>query len=217
MADQPQNPQTPADSAAPSSDPPQSGLDALLATAASASDPNAIPPAAAEGEALLNAEDMNALLQSQPMPDRADMQVEDVSNAGGPSTTPTPTPAQAPKPSVRNASAAAPAVAVPVTSGNLPEFQSAMRSSRDFGGLDMLMDVNLRVKIELGRTRMLVEDVLRLGEGSVVELDKLAGDPVDIYVSDRLIAHGEILVLNDSFCVRVSEIVTLDPHRIGAA
>ena len=73
--------------------------------------------------------------------------------------------------------------------------------------LDLLADVNLNVKIELGRTHMLVEDVLRLGEGSVVELDKLAGDPVDIYVNDRPIARGEVLVVNDTFCVRISEIL----------
>ncbi|MBX9737311.1 MAG: flagellar motor switch protein FliN [Phycisphaerales bacterium] len=73
--------------------------------------------------------------------------------------------------------------------------------------IDMLGDVNLHVKIELGRTRMLVEDVLRLGEGSVVELDKLAGDPVDVFVNDRPVARGEVLVLNDNFCVRISEII----------
>ena len=75
-------------------------------------------------------------------------------------------------------------------------------------GLDLLADVNLNVKIELGRTRMYVEDVLRLNEGSVVELDKLAGDPVDIYVNDRPVARGEVLVLNDNFCVRISEIIS---------
>ena len=76
------------------------------------------------------------------------------------------------------------------------------------GGIDLLSDVNLRVTIELGRTEMLVEDVLRLGEGSVVELDKLAGDPVDIYVNDRHVARGEVLVLNDNFCVRINEILS---------
>jgi flagellar motor switch protein FliN/FliY len=74
-------------------------------------------------------------------------------------------------------------------------------------GIDLLSDVNLNVKIELGRTRMLVEDVLKLGEGAVVELDKLAGDPVDVYVNERHIARGEVLVLNDNFCVRINEIV----------
>lgn len=74
--------------------------------------------------------------------------------------------------------------------------------------LELLRDVDLSVKIELGRSRMLVEDVLRLGEGSVVELDKLAGDPVDVLVNDRLVARGEVLVLNDNFCVRINDILS---------
>ena len=74
-------------------------------------------------------------------------------------------------------------------------------------GIDMLGDVDLDVSIELGRTEMLVEDVLKLQSGSVVELDKLAGDPVDVYVNGRIVARGEVLVLNDNFCIRVSEIV----------
>jgi flagellar motor switch protein FliN/FliY len=73
--------------------------------------------------------------------------------------------------------------------------------------IELLRDVELNVKIELGRARMLVEDVLKLAEGSVVELDKLAGDPVDVFVNDRLVARGEVLVLNDNFCVRVNEIM----------
>lgn len=88
----------------------------------------------------------------------------------------------------------------------LPVFATGAAGSRS-GPIDLLGDVNLNVKIELGRTRMLVEDVLRLGEGSVVELDKLAGDPVDVYVNDRHVARGEVLVLNDNFCVRVNEII----------
>lgn len=74
-------------------------------------------------------------------------------------------------------------------------------------GLEMLGDVDLQVMVELGRTEMLVEDVLKLSSGSVVELDKLAGDPVDVYVNQRLVARGEVLVLNDNFCIRISEIV----------
>ncbi len=74
-------------------------------------------------------------------------------------------------------------------------------------GLSLLGDVNLHVKVELGRTRMYVEDVLRLNTDSVIELDKPAGDPVDIYVNDRHVARGEVLVVNDAFCVRVSEII----------
>ena len=59
----------------------------------------------------------------------------------------------------------------------------------------------------------MAEDVLRLAEGSVVELDKLAGDPVDVYVNDQLVARGEVLVLNDNFCVRINEIVTAAEER----
>lgn len=77
------------------------------------------------------------------------------------------------------------------------------------GGIDLLNDVSLQVRVELGRTTMLVEDVLRLGADSVVELDKSAGDPIDIYVNGRHIARGEVLVLNENFCVRVSEIIEL--------
>ena len=74
--------------------------------------------------------------------------------------------------------------------------------------LDLLRDVQLDLKIELGRTQMQLEDVLRMKQGAVVTLDKLAGDPVDIYANGRLIARGEVLVLNDNFCVRVAELIS---------
>ena len=83
--------------------------------------------------------------------------------------------------------------------------------------IELLGDVDLQVMIELGRTEMLVEDVLRLGSGSVVELDKLAGDPVDVYVNHRLVARGEVLVLNDNFCIRISEIVANLEEQVEAA
>lgn len=98
------------------------------------------------------------------------------------------------------------ATALEADSMQLPNFQQVMREAQ-VSSIDLLRDVDLNVKIELGRSRMLVEDVLKLGEGSVVELDKLAGDPVDVFVNERLIARGEVLVLNDNFCVRINEIV----------
>jgi len=84
------------------------------------------------------------------------------------------------------------------------------RSSGEGGalGLEALHDVELDLRIELGRTELLIEEILELKEGSVVPLDKLAGDPVDILVNGRLIARGEVLVLNDNFCVRVAEFLT---------
>jgi flagellar motor switch protein FliN/FliY len=87
-----------------------------------------------------------------------------------------------------------------------PEPELSAATPANATTMDMLDDVELDVKIELGRTDMYIEDVLRLGAGSVVELNKLAGDPVDIYVNERLIAHGEVLVLNDNFCVRINAI-----------
>ena len=84
-------------------------------------------------------------------------------------------------------------------------------------GIDLLGDVDLDVSIELGRTEMLVEDVLKLQSGSVVELDKLAGDPVDVFVNGRLVARGEVLVLNDNFCIRISEIVADLEEQAAAA
>ncbi len=89
---------------------------------------------------------------------------------------------------------------------DLPNFKQVL-AEVESSGIELLHDVDLNVRIELGRTHMLVEDVLRLAEGSVVELDKLAGDPVDVFVNDRLVARGEVLVLNDSFCVRVNEVL----------
>ena len=99
--------------------------------------------------------------------------------------------------------------------GTKPFDGSELRDSEggaSLANIELLDDVELDVKIELGRTEMLIEDVLRLGVGSVVELDKLAGDPVDIYVNQRLIARGEVLVLNDNFCVRINDIVSPVPE-----
>jgi len=88
----------------------------------------------------------------------------------------------------------------------LPDF-SGMLSDAAANSIDLLNDVELNVKIELGRAEMTVEEILRMSEGVVVELDKLAGDPVDILVNEQLVARGEVLVVNDNFCVRVNEII----------
>ena len=124
----------------------------------------------------------------------------------------------APTASVAGAPAvpAAGGATAPATEGNfaLPNFSRAIGKPAG-GPIDLLKDVDLNVKIELGRTRMLIEDVLRLAEGSVVELDKLAGDPVDVFVNDRLVARGEVLVLNDNFCVRINDIVSREIGQAG--
>ena len=87
---------------------------------------------------------------------------------------------------------------------------SGAPASGEKATLELLKDVDLNLRIELGRTHMYLEDVLKLKRGSVVTLDKLAGDPVDVFVNGRIVARGEVLVLNDNFCVRVTELLTGD-------
>jgi flagellar motor switch protein FliN/FliY len=70
------------------------------------------------------------------------------------------------------------------------------------------MDIPLEISVELGRVRMFVKDVLDLGTGSIVELDKAAGEPVDVLVNGRLVAKGEVVVIEDNFGVRITEILT---------
>ena len=83
-----------------------------------------------------------------------------------------------------------------------------MESSSPPRRLDLLLDVPLGIKVELGRTRMTVKKVLALTPGSVLELDKLGGEPLDVLVNDRLIARGEAVVVNDKFGFRIADIVS---------
>jgi flagellar motor switch protein FliN len=87
------------------------------------------------------------------------------------------------------------------------QFEQA-RSGAAVGNLDLLMDVPLPVIVELGRTTMLVRDILALGPGSVIELEKAAGENVDILVNGRLIARGEVVVIEENFGVRIVEFVS---------
>lgn len=155
------------------------------------------PPDVAAGEQLDSA--------GRPFDEAAaEMAAAIAEEASAPPPPPPPPPA-APAPPPPAAPAPPPPGAEPMS---LPDLDTSLAADEPFKSIELLKDVGLQVKIELGRSRMLVEDVLRLGEGSVVELDKLAGDPVDVYVNDRLVARGEVLVLNDNFCVRVNEIVS---------
>ncbi|MGL4388687.1 MAG: flagellar motor switch protein FliN, partial [Brevinema sp.] len=74
--------------------------------------------------------------------------------------------------------------------------------------LALLLDVPMRVTVELGRTRITIKDILNLGEGSIVELEKLAGEPVDVLVNDKLIALGEVVVIDENFSVRITKVIT---------
>lgn len=74
--------------------------------------------------------------------------------------------------------------------------------------IDFILDIPLRVTVELGRTQVMIKDLLQLGQGSVLELDKLAGEPLEILVNGKLIAKGEVVVVNEKFGVRLTDIVS---------
>lgn len=82
--------------------------------------------------------------------------------------------------------------------------------------LGMLLDLSLPVSIELGRTSMTVQEILRLGRGAVIQLDRLAGEPIDIYVGERKFAEGEVVVLGEHFGVRIVRIFAAAPVAVAA-
>jgi flagellar motor switch protein FliN len=89
----------------------------------------------------------------------------------------------------------------------LAELGAGVTSSAEVP-LAMLLDLTLPLSIELGRTRMTVQEILRLGRGSVVQLERLAGEPIDLYVADRRFAEGEVVVLGEHFGVRITRIIS---------
>jgi flagellar motor switch protein FliN/FliY len=82
-----------------------------------------------------------------------------------------------------------------------------MRISENGKNLDLLLNVSLQVTAELGKAKMNVRDILKLGTGSVVELDRLAGGPVDLLVNNKLVARGEVVAIDDNFGVRITELI----------
>ncbi|RID87160.1 flagellar motor switch phosphatase FliY [Peribacillus asahii] len=101
-----------------------------------------------------------------------------------------------------------PSQPVNVQPANFTSFQPYQLQEAEAKNLNMLMDIPLQVTVELGRTKQSVKDILELASGSIIELDKLAGEPVDILVNSRLIAKGEVVVIDENFGVRVTDIVS---------
>ena len=85
--------------------------------------------------------------------------------------------------------------------------QDGVSTATGVENLDLILDVSTKITVELGRTAMLIKDVLKLNIGSVIEINKLAGEPVDILINEKLVAKGEVVVINENFGVRVTEIV----------
>ena len=95
-----------------------------------------------------------------------------------------------------------------VSSVHFEELQRSAGESKTGFNLDFILDIPLTLTAELGRSKMLINELLQLGQGSVIELSKLAGEPMDIYVNQRLIARGEVVVVNEKFGVRLTDIVS---------
>lgn len=178
---------------------------------------SAAPPAAAQSD-LLSADDISALFSAPaaPPPKAA---AKPTPKPAPPRKPPAPSPAEASLRQAEQHLAAAVASDVRAPRGLPPElgdprkfeyasFDVSASQAEAVRQLGSLQDVELDLRVELGRTELLIDEVMKLREGSVVPLDKLAGDPVDIFVNGRMVARGEVLVLNDNFCVRVAEILT---------
>ncbi|MDR2729281.1 MAG: flagellar motor switch protein FliN [Treponema sp.] len=89
-----------------------------------------------------------------------------------------------------------------------PNLMQPRMGPQESGNIGLIMDVSMEMTVELGRTRKLIKEILGMGEGTIIELDKLAGEPVDILVNHKLIAKGEVVVIDENFGVRVTEIVS---------
>jgi flagellar motor switch protein FliN/FliY len=95
-----------------------------------------------------------------------------------------------------------------VTPLGFEELEPAHDEAKNNLDIDFILDIPLTLTVELGRNRMLISELLQLGQGSVLELTKLAGEPMDIFVNQRLIARGEVVVVNEKFGVRLTDIVS---------
>jgi len=102
--------------------------------------------------------------------------------------------------------AGAPGAASP-NGGGLPS-QGQNRASAPVQSLDFILDIPLRVTVELGRSKMSIREILQLAQGSVIELSKFAGEPLEVLVNDKLIARGEVVVVNEKFGIRLTDIIS---------
>ncbi|MCZ4330637.1 flagellar motor switch protein FliN [Castellaniella denitrificans] len=107
----------------------------------------------------------------------------------------------------QTAATQAPATAAQPAASQVFQPLSGQASESD-SDIDMIMDIPVQLSVELGRTRLTIKNILQLGQGSVVELDGLAGEPMDIYVNGYLIAQGEVVVVDEKYGIRVTDIIT---------
>ena len=89
-----------------------------------------------------------------------------------------------------------------------PDMEPDQKKKETLKDLDFILDIPLEVSVELGRTKMLINELLQLGQGSVIELNKLAGEPLEIFINKKLVARGEAVVVNEKFGVRLTDIIS---------
>jgi flagellar motor switch protein FliN/FliY len=89
-----------------------------------------------------------------------------------------------------------------------PKGETIPGSLSDVANLNFILDIPLEISVELGRARMMISELLQLGQGSVIELNKLAGEPLEIFVNQKLIARGEVVVVNEKFGIKMTDIIS---------
>ncbi len=90
---------------------------------------------------------------------------------------------------------------------NFPKLEEG-KSEGEPRNLDLILDIPMTISVQLGATKMMIKDLLQLGQGSVVELEKLAGEPLDVLVNQKLVARGEVVVVNEKFGIRLTDVVS---------
>ena len=96
----------------------------------------------------------------------------------------------------------------PVQAEAMPDFGGIASPRAPSPDLEMILDIPVRLSMEVGNTQISIRDLLQLGQGSVIELDRLAGEPLDVLVNGTLIAHGEVVVVNDKFGIRMTDVIS---------
>ena len=104
--------------------------------------------------------------------------------------------------------AAAPGAASPAAPGAAPPAPAMNNERQAVHSLDFILDIPLKVTVELGRTRMSIRDILQLAQGSVIELAKFAGEPLEVLVNEKLVARGEVVVVNEKFGIRLTDVIS---------
>ncbi|MCC6465564.1 MAG: flagellar motor switch protein FliN [Planctomycetes bacterium] len=174
---------------------PTDDIDKLLAEAGLAQPAKEGATAAAPAKADLSVDDILAQLNS------------DLPAGGKPPASPKAATAPVVAPAPKATTKPAKPTASNATPPRFPAFETGKPKGDSQSDIGLVENVNVKVQVLLGRAKLTVEEILRLIQGSVVELDKLAGEPLDILVNDKLVAQGEVLVLNENFCIRVTDII----------